>query len=199
MASQTDIVNIALTMLGESRVLSIDDDIKPAREARAIYTSVLDSLLGGYNWSFAKKRAQLSASVTAPVHQYARAFPIPNEALRMLFIGEYYVGADLVDFRGADTSIYTIEGREILTDLAAPLNVRYIWKIRDTTKFHANFVTTFAARMAYYLAEPLTQSNTKKEQAKEAFKMELREAVRANAIELPPERLADDDWILSRQ
>lgn len=198
MASQIEIVNLALTFLGDARILSIDDDTKPARESKAVYDNVRDALFGGYNWSFAKTRAQLSASASTPSFQFGYQYEMPTNCLRLLFIGDYYVGADLVDYRGSPVGEYEIEGRNILTDLGAPLNIKYIQRITDTSKYHPNFVMCLAAKLAYHLAEPLTQSNSKKGDAEVTFKRELNTAVRANAIELPPDRLADDDWVLSR-
>ena len=198
MATVVEIVNVALTLLGESRIMALTDNSKPAREASAIYDQTRDALLAGYNWSFAKTRAQLPASSTAPAFEYGAAYPLPTDCLRLLFIGDYYVGADLTDYRGAPTEMFTIEGREILTDMGAPLNVKYIRRVSDSTQFSANFSAALSARMAELLAEPLTQSDTKRARAEATFKDAIRTAIRANAIELPPQKMADDEWILSR-
>ena len=108
MASTVDIVNIALTLLGESRITSIDDDVKAAREAKALFDHARDALIGGYNWSFAKARAQLSADATAPVFEYANAFTLPVDCLRIHMAGEFYVGLDLTDYRGAPVEEFVI-------------------------------------------------------------------------------------------
>jgi hypothetical protein len=189
---------MALTLLGESRILSLADNSKPAREAAAMYDIARDSLLGGYNWSFAKTRAQLPASTDIPAFEFDYIFPLPSDCLRLTFIGDYYVGADMSDYRGAPSDIYTIEGRNILTSLDAPLNVKYIRRVTDTTLFAPNFVSTFASRLAVMLAEPLTQSDSKRMRAEDAYKKELSIAIRANAIELPPQSIADSEWILAR-
>ena len=178
--------------------MSLSDNSKPAREANAIYESVRDSLLAGYNWSFAKTRAQLPASATAPAFEYAYAYPLPVDCLRVVFVGDYYAGMDLTDYRGAPTEMFTIEGREILTDMGSPLNIKYIKRQTDSTLFSANFSASLSAKLAENLAEPLTQSDTKRARAEAAFKTEIRLAVRANAIELPPQKFADDEWIFSR-
>lgn len=198
MASSVDIVNIALTLLGESRIMNLTDNTKPAREANAIFEYTRDALLGGFNWSFAKVRAQLPALVDVPEFGFDNKFQMPVDCLRLIFVGDYYVGADLTNYRGSDTSEFAIEGREILTNLAAPLNIRYIKKITDASQFSPNFTYALAAKLAVDLAEPLTQSETKAARAESRFMYEIRQAVRANAIELPPEKLPDDEWVLAR-
>lgn len=199
MATTIEIVNAALTLLGESRIASLDDATKPAREAKAVIDITRDSLIAAHNWSFAKTRAQLPALVSAPAFGYGYAYQLPADCLRLLAVGDYYVGLDLTDYRGAPTELFTIEGRQILTDLGAPLNVRYIKRVEDASQYSAGFAAAFASKLAEVLAEPLTQSDTKRARAEVAHKRDISMAVRAGAIELPPQKLADDEWILSRR
>jgi len=197
-ASQTEIVNFALTLLGENRITSIDDDVKAARDMKAVYALCRDNLLGAHTWSFAKKRAQLTALSEVPAFQYARKFQIPTDALRLVMVGEFYAGVSLADYSNMPSSEFTIEGKQILTDYAAPLNLVYIRRMDDPTQFHPCFVLTFAAYLAYTTAETITNSGSKRDRAERAYNRELSSAVRANAIELPPEKHADDEWLLSR-
>lgn len=205
-ATIVEIVNMALTRLGEGHIVSMSDNTKPAREANTIYQATKDALLAGYNWSFSKTRAILTATLTAPVFEYTLAYDLPADCLRVLFVGDYYVGLNLADYLGMPAELFTIEGRQILTDMGtitAPstsnkINIRYIKKEDDVTKFSANFTSALVAKLAESLAEPLTQSETKRARAEQTFKDEIKIAIRANAIELPPQHLADDSWILSR-
>lgn len=198
MASEVEIVNGALTLLGEGRVISIDDPLKQARSAKAMLALSRDALLGGYNWSFAKVRTQLSALISTPSFGFGLEYQIPSDCLRLVYVSDKYVGADLTDYRGSPTEEYTIEGRKILTDISAPLPVIYIKRVIDTTQFHPNFSKLLSAQLAMDLCEDLTQSETKSQKIERAFVRELRLAIRANAIELPPTKLADDEWLLSR-
>jgi len=198
MASEVEIVNIAMTLLGETRIISLDDDTKPAREAKAIFAADRDALLAGYNWSFAMARQQLSVLATPPVFRYLNQYLLPADCLRVVQVGTFFHGVDLTDYRGCSTEEFQIEGRNILTDLGAPLDFRYVKRVIDATLFSANFVKAFGAQLAADLAEPLTQSDTKRARALDQFQTEINLAIRANAIELPPKKLADDEWIMSR-
>jgi hypothetical protein len=199
MASDVEIVNAALTLLGESRIISLNDNQKPARDAKAIFATSRDALLAAYNWSFAKTRVQLTASAITPLFGFDRAFPLPVDCLRVLTVGDYYVGADLSDYRGANPEVFTIEGRQILTNLGAPLNVQYVKRVEDASQFHPCFVKAFGCQLAFDLAESITQSNTKRQSMDRERNHQISLAVRANAIELPPQKLADDEWLLSRR
>ena len=200
MASQVEVVNAALTLLGEARITSIDDDVKAARESKALLDINRDSLMAGYNWSFAMARASLIASADAPAFGYDNEFPLPSNpyCLRILQVGDTFVGVDMANYRSSSTEEFQIEGRSILTNMSAPLHLRYVRRVTDTAQWSPNFVKAFAAYMAVDLAEPLTQSDTKRGRALDALKREISLAVRANAIELPPKQLADDSWLMSR-
>ncbi len=199
MSSDVALVNLSLTLLGEARIISLDDNVKPAREAKAVYELVRDAALASHDWNFAKTRAQLSALVDAPTgSQFGVQYQLPSDCLRAIFVGDYYTGADLTDYRGSPTEEYSIEGRRILTNMAAPLNLQYIKRVTDPTQFDPCFRTAFSARLAEVLAEPLTQSDVKRQRAGDAYGRALMEAVRVNAISLPPRKLADDEWLLSR-
>lgn len=198
MASEVEVVNVGLTLLGESRIASLDDNTKPAREAKAIFAHTRDSVLASHNWNFAKTRVALPALVDAPPFQFNTKYQLPSDCLRLIELNDYFVGIDLTDYRGSDTTEFAIEGREILTNWAAPLNIKYIKRVTDASQFDPCFVTTMGARLAMDLCEALTQSDSKWQKAAQQYKMEISNAIRVNAIALPPRKLADDEWLLSR-
>ncbi len=199
MASQSSVVNFALTILGESnRIVTIDDDTKPAREAKALWDIARDAAQAAHNWNFAMARVQLNALTDVPPFGYGYKYAIPNTALRLVQIGDIWPGVDLTDYRGSNTSEFTLEEGCILTDMGAPLNLRYIKRVEDVGKFDALFNMTLSCKLAELLAEPLTQSSTKRNDARIQFERSLSDAIRANAIQLPPQKLADDEWLMCR-
>jgi hypothetical protein len=198
MASKVDIINVGLTLLGEARIVSIDENTKPAREANAVWGSALESLTARYDWSFAMTRANLAALAGTPAFEFGVEYQLPVGCLRVVQIGETYVGLDMTDYRGASTQEFAIEGRKILTNMGAPLPVRYIQLVADTTIYPPTFRQALSCKIADMLAEALTQSESKKASAQAALKRAIADAVMTNAIERPPQKLADDEWIMAR-
>lgn len=198
MASNVDIANRALTKLGEGRLISLGDDTKAGREVNSMFHIVRDAELRAHNWRFAIKRARLAALVAAPEFGYTYQYRPPADCLRILEVGDVYPGADLSDYVGMPSSEYAYEGGLILTNIAAPLKLRYIARIEDPTLYDALFVEAFACKLAMELAEPLTQSSTKRELAQREYDRAIALAVKANSIELPPVKAADDTWVLAR-
>ena len=198
MASNVEIANRALTKIGSKRIIALSDNTKEGREVNSMFAILRDAELRKFNWRFSIKRAQLAAQASAPAFGFAYQYRAPADCLKILEVGDYYPGARLDDYIGTDTSEYAYENGLILTDYAAPLNLRYIARIEDPTLFDALFVEAFACKLAMELAEPITQSSTKRELATREYTTAIRDAVRNNAIEKPPVKVPDDTWMLAR-
>ncbi len=198
MASDVDIANLALTKLGDVRIASFDDNVKPAREILAVYDLLRDKLQRRYVWNFCKTRENLAADVDTPAFDFTYQYTLPSDCLRVLMAADYYPRISLSDANGSPGQDYRIEGRKILTRDSGALPLLYLKRVTDPTQFDAAFVDAFAAFLAYNLAEPLTQSNTKRDAALLDYNLAIRDAVRANAIENPPEELQDDTWVIAR-
>lgn len=198
-ASDVAIANLALTRLGDLRITSLSENTKPAREVNAVYTMLRDRLMRRYVWRFAVKRDSVAASTDEPAFGYDYKFPLPSDCLRVLQVGEYFPGVSLADFVGSSSADYAIEGRYILSNDDGPLYLRYLARIEDPTQFDAAFDVLLSCDIAEAVAEALGQfSATKLQLIKQDRKDALREAVTANAIENPPEQIADDAWLLAR-
>lgn len=197
--NDVSIANRALTKLGANRIISFGDDTKEGRAIAACYYFLRDAELRRRKWRFSLKRAQLPALTETPAFGYAYAYQLPSDCLSILTVGDVAPGVDLSDYRlSIDTALYSLEGRTILTDLPAPLNLRYKARISDPTQFDVAFVEALAARIAWELAEDLTQSSQKKVDAQTEYKVAIREAVAANALETTPDIIPDSSWLLSR-
>lgn len=198
-ASDVAIANLALTKLGDLRITSLSENTKPAREVNAVYEMLRDKLQRRYVWRFTVKRTTLAASTDTPAFGYDYQFPLPSDCLRVLQVGLYFPGISLADYVGSPAADYAIEGRYVLSNDDGPLYLRYLARIEDPTQFDAAFDDAFAATIAMNIAEALGQfSATKMQLIQQAYKDALREAVVANAIENPPEQMADDTWLLAR-
>lgn len=199
MASNVEIANRALTKIGSTRIVALSDNTKTGREVNSMFDIVRDAELRAHDWRFSIKRAQLAEHADAPAFQFARKFRLPADCLKILMVGDQYPGVDLSDYVTGDTSDYAVENGFILADYVAPLNLRYVARIEDPSLFDALFIESFACKLAAELAEPLTQSSTKRELAARDYEQAIRQAVASNSIEKPPVKVADDTWILARR
>jgi hypothetical protein len=178
MASQTSICNRALECLGDAPIVSIDDDTKQAKALRRVYDITRRAFLCDHPWHFAKKRASLPASALPPVWGFARGFPVPADFLRLLAVRN---GPDFSMEADATGSQW------ILSDATAPLDILYLYDVADAGRFPPHAVEALARWLAYDLAEDLTQSNTKKQDAAQALGIALARAKRINGLQKQPE------------
>ncbi len=178
MASQTSICNRALECLGDAPIVSIDDDTKQAKALRRVYDITRRAFLCDHPWHFAKKRASLPASAATPVWGFARGFPVPADFLRLLAVRD---GPDFSLEADATGSQW------ILSDASAPLDILYLYDVADAGRFPPHAVEALARWLAYDLAEDLTQSNTKKQDAAQALGVALTRAKRINGMQKQPE------------
>ena len=185
MVSTVDICNRALQKLGERKITSLDDDVKTARECKRAFELVRDAVFRDHPWNSLLARASLAALSEAPAWGFATQFQLPVDCLRVL---------------EADTSHdWQVEGRKILSDAGAPLNILYVRQETDPTQYDLLLVEALAARLAAELAEALTQSNTKKEAAERQYLDVLSRARRADAQEGTARQLTRSTWLEARE
>ena len=198
--SEVSICNAALLKLGAELILTRADGNNRARAMNARYEDVRDAELRRRRWRFSFKRAELPALTETPLSDFDLQYQLPVDFLRLIEGGDIVAVPDLSDFRsGGGDELYSIEGDKILTNLAAPLRIRYIARISDTALMDPTFREAFASRLALENCERITQSDSKKESCRQDYKDAVREAVRANALEAAPRSTADAEWVAARR
>lgn len=203
MASDVEICNRALSILGESRIVSLDDNNKAARAMKARLDILRDAELEAHAWRFAVKRTTLPASVDVPEWGFAKIYDRPTDDLRPLRVGDMEINSATIGVQYSSTGypeegLYEIVEGRIHTDLSAPLKYEYIARITDTGQFSSLFVEALAARLAADAAEELTQSNTKQQAAGLQYRNALHEARRVNALYTKPRRRGLSRWMQAR-
>jgi hypothetical protein len=197
MASAVDICNLALQRLGARSIASLTENTTAGRECNRVYEHARDTELRAHPWSFARARAELAASSTAPTFGFAAQYPLPSDYVRLLPARN--VADNVTVLGGIDPNIdWQIEGRSILTDDTAPLQIVYLKKVTDPNDFDDLFTDLLVARIAMDIAEKVTQSNTKKADAQNRYAATKAEAKKINAFERPPQEFPADEWVVAR-
>ena len=185
MASEVGICNRAIQRVGGTRIASLSDGSKAARECSIAYEPSRDALLRSHPWSFSILRARLAAGSTAPAFGPALAYTWPTDALRILFTNDF-------------DNDWIVEGRKILTDWAAPLDIRYVSQITDPNAMDALFREALAMKIAHAICEPITGSNNKQASIRQDFIDIIAEARRVNGIEKLADTSPESNWIAVR-
>ena len=163
------ISNRALTLLGAQPITSLEDDTKEARACNRMFEQSRDQVLRGHPWNFAMKRVAL-------------AFDWPSDCLRI-------IECDTLEE-------WIVEGRQIVTKAAAPLNIVYVSQITDPTFFDALFVEAYALRLAADISYDITASQQVLGNMEELYARKLAEARLVDAQEALS--ASEDSWLQAR-
>jgi hypothetical protein len=186
---------MALAKLGEvQQLLALTDNTNQGRVMNRIYAQVRDAEVRRYNWKFAIKRVQLMALVSGPDWGFQYQYPLPSDFLKLIQVNDYYIQP-----YSKQKALWSIEGGNVLTDLQAPLKVRYVQRVTNAGLFDPLFAEAFACKLAFEACIPLTQSATRKQELADQYKFAINEAMRVDAIENPPDDLPWGSWLDSRE
>jgi hypothetical protein len=79
MASNIEIINRALVLLGAERISSLSDGSTESESAAQIYPGVVEDLISRYRWRFAHVQAQLSRLSATPDARWDAAYQLPSD------------------------------------------------------------------------------------------------------------------------
>lgn len=195
MASQLEIANWALMLLGETRLSGLSDNTDNAEAINAGWGIVRDTLLTASAWHFAIERASLAADADEPEWGFEYQYTVASNVVRVLQVSEFYPGPDMSDNRTTDDALYRHEGEKILTNLGAPLSVKWLVNDKAVGTWHPAFAKLMACDLAEYLAARTTQSEAVAERIAAQRMQAWMLAATTNAIEDPSDERADDSWM----
>lgn len=199
MASEVDIANLALTLLGQEPIQALSDENAAARAINTNFAIVRDSELAFRHWRFAIRRVEAASLASTPLgNEYTVEFQLPNDFLSPVRFGDFWPGFDRTDYRTSPTADYSIEGDKLLCNFASPLLMVYVAKVTTTSSFHPCFNNSLAAMLAYVCCEKITGSTSKQEAMRAAYREAINRAMLANAILNPPDFSADNSWVMAR-
>lgn len=143
MASQIEIINVALSRIGANEITSLSDGTTEQKLAVNFWDTCRRELLRSHPWNFAIADIELAQIDGYQGFDYQYSYQLPSNFLRLL---EFYGNPD-----------YRVQGRQIVTD-SSICKIRYIKDITDTSLWDSSFVDLLAQRLAVDLAFPLTKS-----------------------------------------
>lgn len=186
--SKTDILNKALTLVGASPVINIDDETNNARILSRVYEIALRSILSECKWNFATKRANLSI-LTDTLDWYDTSETIvyqkPNDMIRIY--GTSSIGAQ-----------WREEGDYIISD-TGDLGLRYVYFLDTPSKYPGYFIDAFVDKLSSDIAYAIVNSQSLGEKFYKLYEgVSLPKATAANSQTGIQQTLQDDSWELSK-
>ena len=147
MAGVVEIINIALSRLGESPIQSLDEGSVPANAAKLLYDTERRAVLRSYPWNFALKQATL-ARLNQSAVDFRNSFALPADNLRVVRAW---------DSNTRQPQRYSTRGGCLYTD-ADQITLEYVSDETDGSLYDSKFVEAMSYRLASALAMPVKGS-----------------------------------------
>ncbi len=180
-SSQTAIYNMAIGMVGGTRVISTEGDSVELAVLNEIWPVAVDDVVAGRDWSFARTVALLN-EVPDPLANVGQvrpcyALPIDSAVVRQV--------DDTTDFNSDPGYDWDVEGQIIVVKSAVSgiLWARYTKAVRETALFDGPFISCLVARLAMELALPVTNSKAMFETMYALYKSRLKDSTTTNAMQ----------------
>ncbi len=177
----------ALLKIGASVINGFDDATAEAAVAGALYGPIRDALLSAFPWSFATGQASLNQLTATPLADYAYAFQLPENLLRVLSAGAGARARGL-DYRIAERRLHCQAPEVVLLYIFRPAEA-------DTPPF---FDQALIARLAAEFCVPLTENTSRGEMLARLAEQELRHAKLIDSQQDTPPRFEDFTLIEAR-
>lgn len=201
MSTKLEAINRALGKIGANTIAALTDQSEQARKANIFFSGIAKAELRRQAWSFAKKRAALAPLlVNVGGDTFDTSYNLPADCLRLVWLSDMWVFSTIREAGFIDDPTYSIEGRTLVTNSRGGVqNIVYIADLSNAVElWDEQFVDAFSCRLAVELAHPITKNLSLRQSIKQDYIEALKEAKRVNAIELPPQSIADDSWVLAR-
>lgn len=196
MASELEICNMALAILGQTDISSLKEDTQSARLCNQYYDSVRKQLLRAHDWGFSKTRDKLIKLGQEEIfggfeYYYAK----PTKAL---FITAVFEKGEAIKKRRFKMFYKPSLNQEVISTNAENAYVEYVRDVEDTTLYDSLFVEAFSAALATKIAMSLTGSTDLYQMAYQTYKLTLDEARYSNKVEQLDEVVYENPYLSSR-
>ena len=167
MATKTELANLALSHLRQSRSLlsDVDVDTSPiARTVRLFYNTARKKILALHTWNFATNRVALALDGTqdeGDLKDYAYKYVMPANSVSIISINTN------AQFEVRKGKIYTHKAQAI---------AKYIEDVTDTSLFSIGFETTFTYYLAFVLAPTISEDKALEQMLFNKYQKALLEA-----------------------
>ena len=177
----------ALLKIGAQPVASFEEGTAEAEVAANLYPSVRDAMLSSHPWSFALGQMDLPRLAAAPHADYAYAYQLPADFLRVLSAGSGGSGRGL---------LYRLHEQRLHAN-APQVTLTYVFRPQES-EFPPFFASALVTRLAVEFCIPLTESTSRAEMLHRLAEAEFRNARRTDSQQDTAKAVEDFPLIMAR-
>jgi len=192
MPSETDIANVALRLVGGTRITSFTQATPNANAVNDVYSEIRDNMLE-FPWNFATQRVQLAQLTTAPSFGYDYAYALPSDWLYTISVHDNDGGYGTIDYREEQ-----VASQKVISTDHSSVYLVYVKREIDPNLMPASFRMALASTLARNLAITLANSNVLEDQLASRAEKDLAKAKSIDAMSSFPEPRPRGTWANSR-
>lgn len=180
--NSTDICNMALSSIGQGRIVSMEENSEAARQCKIYYNHLRQTLLLSFPWNFAARSVKL-AKLEAEVPGWNEVYAYPNAclAIRQIYDRDG-AGRKMDEYAEYSMAAVNDSTRVICTDIENAW-ADYTADIENAQLFSADFTEALMRGLASALAVPLSGSSSMQQSQYQMMQAALFRAERTSAIE----------------
>lgn len=195
MATEVEICNAALSVLGATTIVSLTQDSFEANLCRTFYPQSRDKIMRSHTWNCATTRKSLNALSEAPLDMsgdFTKQFPVPTDSLRILELNFPNPGeAWKVELSPDSNSKVILCNSDTLT-------CKYIKKITDTSLFDSLLTEAIEFDLMGKLAIPIKGSEALHTKYLEMAEAKIQEARTTDGMEGTTEAFQSNEILAAR-
>ena len=192
MPSETDIANVALRLVGGTRITSLTQATPNANAVNDIYTEIRDNMLE-FPWNFATQRVEFARLSTTPSFGYDYAYALPADWLYTISIHDNDGGYGTIDYREEQ-----VANQKVIATDHSSVYLTYVKRETDPNLMPASFRVALESALARNLAITIANSNVLEDQLAARAEKDLARAKSVDALSSFPEPRPRGSWASSR-
>lgn len=189
--TKIQIWNMALDVLREQPLSSVDDTQATAKWLGRNYDQQRDFLMERYLWKFALTRAEIAADSQKPAFQWQYRYLLPTDSLR-------FVPPTVDGEWGGQPIPFEEESGYLMCNVEGPLRLRYILRTTNEGLFSNGFCECLSLRLALRMAHWLTGKQSMVQQIQSLYDDTLQQVVQTHAVQVASVAYYDDDILWQR-
>ena len=198
--TKLDICNMALAILGQDYMSSLQEENQRAVLCNQFYDIVRQQLLRAHDWGFARtkdKLVLLREEEDNPEH----ITMVYRKPAACLFVIRLYNegGRRFLDDREFKLEYDSVIKQEVIRTRMQDAYVEYVRDIEDTSIFDSQFVSALAAMLAHEIAMSLTGSTNLSQLAMQKYQLALNDARYSNKVEQLEDAVIENPFLNSRE
>lgn len=197
--TKLDICNMALAILGQDDLSSLQEDNQRAILCNQYYDVVREQLLRAHDWSWARAKDKLSLirfdkTAGMPAYIYNK----PAGCLFVIRVFNQCVHRSFINNQFKLEFDSELKNEVIRTGLEEAY-AEYVRNIENTSLFDSQFVSAFAALLAHEIAMSLTGATNLAQLAMQKYQLALNDARYTNKVEQLEDAVIDNPFLASRE